>query len=154
MTARKTDRGRMEAFFWADSATRGRAISFRTPASTAFADSFRGFFCLMPPSWHLIRRITVQFGTKATGGRLSYISLGTMKGKASKKGSLDVRHYLGAAGRLVKFPKKRTIFTQGDSGDSVFYLRDGIVIFSGRGASAAALQCAWPRPRRWLRQPL
>src|ERR1700737_4032481 len=52
-----------------------------------------------------------------------------MKRKASKR-SLGVQHYLGAAGKLVKFPKKRTIFTQGDSGDSVFYLRDGIVKLS------------------------
>ena len=34
--------------FWADSTTRGRAISLLTSASTAFADSFRGFFCVIP----------------------------------------------------------------------------------------------------------
>jgi CRP/FNR family cyclic AMP-dependent transcriptional regulator len=53
-----------------------------------------------------------------------------VKRKASKKRSLGVQHYLGAAGKLVKFPKKRTIFTQGDSGDRVFYLKDGIVKLS------------------------
>jgi CRP/FNR family transcriptional regulator, cyclic AMP receptor protein len=53
-----------------------------------------------------------------------------MKRKARKNGSLDVQHYLGAAGKLVTFPKQRTIFTQGDSGDSVFYLKDGVVKLS------------------------
>jgi len=53
-----------------------------------------------------------------------------MKRKANKKDSLGVEHYLGAAGKLVTFPKQRTIFTQGDSGDSVFYLKDGIVKLS------------------------
>jgi CRP-like cAMP-binding protein len=53
-----------------------------------------------------------------------------MKRKARKTGSLDVQHYLGAAGKLVKFPTKRTIFTQGDSATSVFYLKDGIVKLS------------------------
>jgi CRP/FNR family cyclic AMP-dependent transcriptional regulator len=38
--------------------------------------------------------------------------------------------YLGAAGRLVAFPKKRIIFRQGDSGQSVFYLKDGVVKLS------------------------
>jgi CRP/FNR family transcriptional regulator, cyclic AMP receptor protein len=53
-----------------------------------------------------------------------------MKRKVRKNGSLDVQHYLGAAGKLVTFPKQRTIFTQGDSGDSVFYLKDGVVKLS------------------------
>jgi CRP-like cAMP-binding protein len=53
-----------------------------------------------------------------------------MKRKARKTGSLDVQHYLGAAGKLVKFPTKRTIFTQGDSAASVFYLKDGVVKLS------------------------
>ena len=38
-----------------------------------------------------------------------------------------IQHYLGAAGKFVEFPKQRTIFTQGDSADSVFYLKDGVV---------------------------
>ena len=53
-----------------------------------------------------------------------------MKRKANKKDSFGVQHYLGAAGKLVTFPKQRTIFTQGDSADSVFYLKDGIVKLS------------------------
>jgi CRP/FNR family transcriptional regulator, cyclic AMP receptor protein len=53
-----------------------------------------------------------------------------MKVKVLKKSFLDVQQYLGAAGKPVKFPKKHTIFTQGDSGDSVFYLKDGIVKLS------------------------
>src|SRR6202795_4239527 len=53
-----------------------------------------------------------------------------MKRKANKKGFLAVQHYLGAAGKLVTFPKQRTIFTQGEAGNSVFYLKDGIVKLS------------------------
>jgi len=53
-----------------------------------------------------------------------------MKRKANKKDFLGVLHYLGAARKLVNFPKQRTIFTQGDSGNSVFYLKDGIVKLS------------------------
>jgi CRP/FNR family transcriptional regulator, cyclic AMP receptor protein len=55
---------------------------------------------------------------------------GNMKRKANKNDSLGVQHYLGAVGKLGKFPKKRTIFTQGDSGDSVFYLKGGVVKLS------------------------
>src|ERR1700681_79814 len=54
----------------------------------------------------------------------------TMKRKPSRKSSLDLQHYLGAAGKFVKFAQKRAIFTQGDSGNSVFYLKDGIVKLS------------------------
>jgi len=43
-----------------------------------------------------------------------------MKRKANKNDSLGVQDYLGTAGKVVTFPKKRTIFAQGDSGDSVF----------------------------------
>jgi CRP/FNR family transcriptional regulator, cyclic AMP receptor protein len=53
-----------------------------------------------------------------------------MKRIARKSGSLDVQQYLGAAGKLVRFPKQRTIFTQGDSADSVFYLKDDVVKLS------------------------
>jgi CRP/FNR family cyclic AMP-dependent transcriptional regulator len=53
-----------------------------------------------------------------------------MKRKANKKDSLGIQHYLGAAGKLVTFPKQGTIFTQGDSGESVFYLKDGVVKLS------------------------
>jgi CRP/FNR family cyclic AMP-dependent transcriptional regulator len=53
-----------------------------------------------------------------------------MKRKANKNDSLGVQHCLGAAGMLVTFPKQRTIFAQGDSGDSVFYLKDGVVKLS------------------------
>jgi CRP/FNR family cyclic AMP-dependent transcriptional regulator len=56
--------------------------------------------------------------------------VGTMKRKANKKDSLDIRNCLGAAGKFVTFPKQRTIFTQGDSADTVFYLKDGIVKLS------------------------
>ena len=100
-------------------------------------------------------------------------AVGTMKRKANKKDSLDIQNCLGAAGKFVTFPKQRTIFTQGDSADTVFYLKHGIVKLSltnetgkeaviallsagdflGRGASAVALQCAWRRPLRWHRQP-
>jgi CRP-like cAMP-binding protein len=50
-----------------------------------------------------------------------------MKRKANKNDSLAVQHCLSAAEKLVTFPKQRTIFTQGDSGDSVFYLKEGVV---------------------------
>ena len=53
-----------------------------------------------------------------------------MKRKTPKKSSCAIEHYLGASGKFVTFPKKRTIFTQGDSGNSVFYLKDGIVKLS------------------------
>jgi CRP/FNR family transcriptional regulator, cyclic AMP receptor protein len=67
-----------------------------------------------------------------------------MKRKADKKDSLDVQNYLGAAGKLVTFPKQRTIFTQSDSADSVFYHKDGIVKLSltnetGKEAAIALL---------------
>jgi CRP/FNR family cyclic AMP-dependent transcriptional regulator len=70
--------------------------------------------------------------------------VGPMKRNARKTGSLDVQHYLGAAGKLVKFPTKRTIFTQGDSATSVFYLKDGVVKLSltnetGKEAAIALL---------------
>jgi CRP-like cAMP-binding protein len=101
-------------------------------------------------------------------------AVGTIKRKASRKSSLDLQHYLGAVGKLVKFAQKRTIFTQGASGDSVFYLKDGIVKLSltnepgkeaviallaagdflGEGCISSVLQCAWRPPRRWLRRPL
>jgi CRP/FNR family cyclic AMP-dependent transcriptional regulator len=54
----------------------------------------------------------------------------TMKRKATGKSSSDVQRYLGAAGKFVKFAQKRTMFTQGDSGGSVFYLKDGVVRLS------------------------
>src|ERR1700730_921627 len=57
-------------------------------------------------------------------------ALGTMKRKATRKSSSDVQRYLGAGGNFVKFAQKRTIFTQGDSGDSVFCLKDGVVKLS------------------------
>jgi CRP-like cAMP-binding protein len=53
-----------------------------------------------------------------------------MKRKANKKDSIDIQNCLGAAGKFVTFPKQRTIFTQGDSADTVFYLKDGIVKLS------------------------
>jgi CRP/FNR family cyclic AMP-dependent transcriptional regulator len=56
--------------------------------------------------------------------------VGTTKGKANKKNSPDIQNCLGAAGTFVTFPKQRTIFTQGDSADTVFYLKDGIVKLS------------------------
>jgi CRP/FNR family cyclic AMP-dependent transcriptional regulator len=43
---------------------------------------------------------------------------------------LDIQNCLGAAGKFVTFPKQSTIFTQGDSADTVFYLKDGIVKLS------------------------
>lgn len=55
---------------------------------------------------------------------------GIMKHKAHKNSPLGGEHYLGAAGKLVTFLKTQTIFTQGDSGDSVFYLKDGIIKLS------------------------
>jgi CRP/FNR family cyclic AMP-dependent transcriptional regulator len=55
---------------------------------------------------------------------------GIMKHKAHKNSPLGGEYYLGAAGKLVTFPKTQTIFTQGDSGDSVFYLKDGIIKLS------------------------
>lgn len=53
-----------------------------------------------------------------------------MKRVARKSGSLDVQQYLGAAGNLLRSPKQGTIFTQGDSADSVFCLKDGVVKLS------------------------
>jgi CRP/FNR family cyclic AMP-dependent transcriptional regulator len=55
---------------------------------------------------------------------------GTMKRKPNKQDSLDVQHYLGAAVKLVTFPKRRRIFSQGDSAGTVFYLKDGVVKLS------------------------
>jgi hypothetical protein len=72
-----------------------------------------------------------------------------MKLKANKKDSLGVQHYLGAAGKLVTFPKHFTIFTQGDSCDSVLYLKDGIVKLSLTNESGKEAVIAFIGRRRF-----
>jgi CRP-like cAMP-binding protein len=64
-----------------------------------------------------------------------------------KKCDFDPRKFLatiGAGRKLVVFPKKQTIFTQGDAADSVFYLQEGRVRLSvvskiGKEATLAIL---------------
>jgi CRP-like cAMP-binding protein len=49
---------------------------------------------------------------------------------AKKKRDFDPKKFLATIGegrRVVSFPKKQTIFTQGDAADSVFYIQEGKV---------------------------
>jgi len=49
---------------------------------------------------------------------------------AKKKRDFDPRKFLATIGegrKVVTFPKKQSIFTQGDAADSVFYIQDGKV---------------------------
>jgi CRP/FNR family transcriptional regulator, cyclic AMP receptor protein len=49
---------------------------------------------------------------------------------AKKKRDFDPKKFLATIGegrKVVTFPKKQTIFTQGDAADSVFYIQDGKV---------------------------
>jgi CRP/FNR family cyclic AMP-dependent transcriptional regulator len=49
---------------------------------------------------------------------------------ARKKRDFDPRKYLATIGegrKVVAFPKKQTIFTQGDAADTVFYIQEGRV---------------------------
>src|SRR5437762_5267028 len=49
---------------------------------------------------------------------------------AKEKGDFDPRKFLATIGKgrkVVAFPKKQTIFTQGDAADAVFYIQEGKV---------------------------
>jgi len=49
---------------------------------------------------------------------------------AKKNRDFDPRKFLATIGegrKVVAFPKKQTIFTQGDAADSVFYVQEGKV---------------------------
>jgi CRP-like cAMP-binding protein len=49
---------------------------------------------------------------------------------AKKEREFDAEEFLatiGAGRKVVAFPKKQTIFTQGDVADSVFYVQEGKV---------------------------
>jgi len=49
---------------------------------------------------------------------------------AKKKGDFDPRKFLATIGegrKVVAFPKKQTIFAQGDAADAVFYIQQGKV---------------------------
>jgi len=50
--------------------------------------------------------------------------------RAKKKRDFDPRRFLATIGegrKVVAFPKKRTIFSQGDAADAVFYIQEGKV---------------------------
>jgi CRP/FNR family transcriptional regulator, cyclic AMP receptor protein len=50
--------------------------------------------------------------------------------RANKKRDFDPRNFLAIIGegrKVVAFPKKQTIFMQGDAADTVFYLQEGRV---------------------------
>ena len=52
--------------------------------------------------------------------------LGTM---AKRKPDFDPKNFLATIGvgrKVVAFPKKETIFAQGDAADSVFYIQEGL----------------------------
>ena len=52
---------------------------------------------------------------------------------AMKKRDLDPKEFfaaIGAARKVVAFPKKQTIYAQGDASDSVFYIQEGQVRFT------------------------
>jgi hypothetical protein len=49
---------------------------------------------------------------------------------AKKKRDFDPRKFLATIGegrKVVAFPRKQTIFTQGDASDAVFYIQEGKV---------------------------
>src|ERR1017187_942821 len=49
---------------------------------------------------------------------------------AKKKRDFDPREFLATIGegrKVVAFPKKQTIFTQGDTADAIFYIQEGKV---------------------------
>ena len=49
---------------------------------------------------------------------------------AKKKRDFDPKRFLATIGegrKVVAFPKKQTIFTQGDAADAVFYIQEGKV---------------------------
>ena len=62
---------------------------------------------------------------------------------AKKKRDFDLKKFLATIGegrKVVAFPKKQTIFTQGDSADSVFYIQAGkvrLTVLSKIGKEAA-----------------
>src|ERR1035438_1875246 len=66
---------------------------------------------------------------------------------AKKKRDFDPREFLATIGegrKVVAFPKKQTIFTQGDAADAVFYIQEGKVRLSvvskiGKEATLAIL---------------
>ncbi len=61
---------------------------------------------------------------------------------AKKKCGFDPRTFLATIGegrKVVTFPKKQTIFTQGDAADAVFYIQEGrvrLTVVSERGKEA------------------
>ncbi|SRR5260370_19411025 len=61
---------------------------------------------------------------------------------AKKKCGFDPRKFLATIGegrKVVTFPKKQTIFTQGDAADAVFYIQEGrvrLTVVSERGKEA------------------
>ncbi|MGA8617001.1 MAG: cyclic nucleotide-binding domain-containing protein [Candidatus Sulfotelmatobacter sp.] len=63
-----------------------------------------------------------------------------------KKCDFDPRKFLATLGEgrtVVAFPKKQTIFTQGDAADAVFYIQEGkvrlTVVESGKEATLGIL---------------
>jgi len=61
---------------------------------------------------------------------------------AKRKRDFDPREFLATIGegrRVVAFPKKQTIFTQGDAADSIFYVQEGkvkLTVVSNAGKEA------------------
>src|SRR3984885_8609395 len=54
----------------------------------------------------------------------------SLTSSARSKGDFDLKNFLATIGEgrtMVPFPKKQTIFTQGDAADAVFYLQTGKV---------------------------
>jgi CRP/FNR family cyclic AMP-dependent transcriptional regulator len=66
---------------------------------------------------------------------------------AKKKRDFDPRKFLATIGegrKVVAFPRKQTIFTQGDAADAVFYIQEGrvrltVVSESGKEATLGIL---------------
>ena len=67
---------------------------------------------------------------------------------AKKKRGFDPRKFLATIGdgrKVVAFPRKQTIFTQGDASDAVFYIQEGkvrltVVSESGKEATLGTVK--------------
>src|SRR5437762_11907803 len=64
-----------------------------------------------------------------------------------KTGNFDPRKFLATIGegrKVVAFPKKQTIFAQGDAADAVFYIQEGkvrLTVVSKIGKESSLVKC-------------
>ena len=63
---------------------------------------------------------------------------------AKKKCDFDPKKFLATIGegrKVVAFPKKQTVFTQGDAADAVFYIQEGKVRLAVVSKISVATSC-------------